>query len=157
MEIKTNVMRILDKNKIQYKVYDYSKEEFKNAKIIADILGCDPEQEFKTLVTIGKTKEHYVFVVPSNHELDLKKAAKTVNEKNIEMISFKDLLSTTGYIHGGCSPLGMKKQFKTVINDSASNFETIIFSAGKVGYSLEVAVSELPKVLDFKLVDIIKK
>ncbi len=156
MENKTNVMRILDKAKVAYRVYDYHDKEFTTADNIAVLLGLEPEQEFKTLVTVGKSKDFYVFVVPSNHELDLKKAAKVVNEKNLEMIPFKDLLGVTGYIHGGCSPIGLKKPYQVVINDSAKNFDTIVFSAGKVGYSVEVKNSDLPKVLKYTYNDIIK-
>lgn len=157
MENKTNVMRIFDKAKINYRVYDYHDKEFTNATNIAVMLGLEPEQEFKTLVTIGKSKNFYVFVVPSNHELDLKKAAKVVNEKNLEMIAFKDLLNVTGYIHGGCSPIGLKKPYQVVINDSAQKFDTIVFSAGKIGYSVEVKNSDLPKVLKYTYNDIIKE
>lgn len=156
MENKTNVMRILDKAKINYKVIDYSNLVFTNANDMAIMLHLNPLQEFKTLITIGKTKNHYVFVIPSCKELDLKKAAKSVNEKNIEMIPFKDLLDVTGYIHGGCSPIGLKKPFKTVINKNALDFDTIIFSAGKIGYSVEVANKDLPKVIMYKYEDIIK-
>jgi Cys-tRNA(Pro)/Cys-tRNA(Cys) deacylase len=156
MENKTNVMRILDKAKIEYKVIDYHDKVFTNANNIAVELGLNPEQEFKTLVTIGKSKNYYVFVVPSSHELDLKKAAKVVDEKNLEMIPFKDLLSVTGYIHGGCSPIGLKKPYTITINKTATNFETIIFSAGKVGYSVEVKNSDLPKVIKYSYADIIK-
>jgi len=157
MENKTNVMRIFDKAKINYRVYDYHDKEFTNATNIAVMLGLEPEQEFKTLVTVGKSKNFFVFVVPSNHELDLKKAAKIVNEKNLEMIAFKDLLNVTGYIHGGCSPIGLKKPYQVVINDSAQKFDTIVFSAGKIGYSVEVKNSDLPKVLKYTYNDIIKE
>lgn len=156
MEYKTNVMRILDKAKIQYKVIDYHDKVFTDANNIALELGLNPEQEFKTLVTIGKSKEYYVFVIPSNHELDLKKAAMFVGEKNLEMIAFKDLLMVTGYIHGGCSPIGLKKPFTITINKSAINFETIIFSAGRVGYSVEVKNIDLPKVIKYSYEDIVK-
>jgi len=156
MENKTNVMRILDKANINYKVFDYHDKTFTNANDIAKVLGLNPEQEFKTLVVQGKSKEYYVFVVPGNHELDLKKAAKSVEEKSVEMIPFKDLLNVTGYIHGGCSPIGLKKAFKITINKSALNFDTIIFSAGKVGYSLEIKNSDLNKVINFKYDDITK-
>jgi len=110
---------------------------------------------FKTLVTVGKSKNNYVFVIPVEKELNLKKAAKIVGEKSIDMLKSKDLLSLTGYIHGGCSPIGMKKFFKTVIDISAEDYDTIIFSAGKIGYQVEMSLSELSKVIRFTTADII--
>lgn len=157
MEYKTNVMRILDKNKINYKHYEYVNTNAISGMEVASILNQNPNQVFKTLVTISKSKKYYVFVIPVNKELDLKKAASSVNEKNIEMIKSKDLLTITGYIHGGCSPIGMKKNFTTVINDTANNFETIIFSAGKIGYQIELSLSDLHKVIDFELNDLVIK
>ncbi len=146
-EIKTNVMRILDKAKIKYKYYDYSKTELTNGNEIADFLEEDPNKVFKTLVTQGsKTKEIYVFMVPVNKELNLKRAASAVGEKSVQMIPQKDLLKTTGYVHGGCSPIGMKKQYKTTVHLTALNFDTIIFSAGKVGYQVEISYKDLLKV-----------
>ena len=111
---------------------------------------------FKTLVTVGKSKEHYVFVVPANKELDLKKAAKVAKEKSIEMIHQKELLPLTGYIHGGCSPIGMKKQFKTFIHKTANDYDTIYFSAGRVGNQVELPLSSLQKVIPVEVADIIK-
>ena len=157
MEYKTNVMLILDKNKINYKHYEYVYTNAISGMEVASILNQNPNQVFKTLVTISKSKKYYVFVIPVNKELDLKKAASSVNEKNIEMIKSKDLLTITGYIHGGCSPIGMKKNFTTVINDTANNFETIIFSAGKIGYQIELSLSDLHKVIDFELNDLVIK
>lgn len=146
-EIKTNVMRILDKAKIKYKYYDYSKTGLTNGNEIADFLEEDPNKVFKTLVTQGsKTKEIYVFMVPVNKELNLKRAASAVGEKSVQMIPQKDLLKTTGYVHGGCSPIGMKKQYKTTVHLTALNFDTIIFSAGKVGYQVEISYKDLLKV-----------
>ena len=154
-EIKTNVMRILDKAKIEYKHYDYSKTGSTSGTEIAEILGQNPDKVFKTLVTFGsKTKEHYVFMLPVNKELNLKKAAQAVGEKSIEMIPQKDLLKTAGYIHGGCSPIGMKKQFTTTVHITAKDFETIIFSAGKVGYQVEISLNNLAKVCPLKTADI---
>ena len=118
---------------------------------MATVLNEDPNQVFKTLVTVGSNKNYYVFLVPVNRELDLKKAASSVNEKSIEMLKSKDLLPLTGYIHGGCSPIGMKKQFKTVVDKSADNFETIIFSGGKIGYQIEMTLEDLGKVITFDL------
>ena len=154
MEYKTNVMRILDKNKITYNSYSYVNTTAISGMEVATLLNQDPNHVFKTLVTIGHSKNYYVFVIPVNMELDLKKAARSVGEKNIEMIKSKDLLSITGYIHGGCSPIGMKKKFTTVINDTAILFDTIIFSAGKIGYQVELSLDSLSKVIDYKLDDL---
>ena len=153
---KTNVMRILDQKKVKYESHYYADTDAISGIDVANALGQNPNQVFKTLVTIGKTKENYVFLVPVSQELDLKKAANAVKEKNIEMIKSKELLPLTGYIHGGCSPIGMKKQFKTVIDVSAQNFQTIIFSGGKIGYQVEVSLDDLKRVIAFDLKDIIK-
>ena len=151
---KTNVMRILDQKKINYNSYDYTETNAVSGMEVATSLNEDPNKVFKTLVTVAKSKINYVFVVPVNKELDLKKAAKSVGEKSIEMIKSKELLPLTGYIHGGCSPIGMKKQFKTVIDKSASNFETFIFSGGKIGYQVEATLDDLKKVINYSLEDI---
>jgi len=155
MEDKTNVMRTLDKMKIEYKSYNYTDTDAISGVEVANTLNLDPAQVFKTLVTTGKSKKFYVFVIPVAEELDLKKAADSVNEKSIEMIKSKDLLSVTGYIHGGCSPIGMKKSFVTKIDNSARNFSTIIFSAGKIGYQIELSIEELKKVIQFDLSDLV--
>lgn len=151
---KTNVMRILEQNKVQYKSHCYTNTNAISGMEVANVLNQDANQVFKTLVTVGNSKNHYVFLVPVNKELNLKKAAKAVNEKSIEMIKSKDLLNLTGYIHGGCSPIGMKKQFKTTIDLSAKNFNTIIFSGGKIGYQVEISLNELKKIIIFELNDI---
>lgn len=151
---KTNVMRILDQKKINYNSYDYTETNAVSGMEVATSLNEDPNKVFKTLVTVAKSKINYVFVVPVNRELDLKKAAKAVGEKSVEMIKSKELLPLTGYIHGGCSPIGMKKLFKTVIDKSATNFETFIFSGGKIGYQVEVTLGDLKKVIDYSLEDI---
>ena len=151
MEEKTNVMRILDKKKVKYNKYSYVDTDAVSGVEVAKVLNQDPNQVFKTLVTIGKSKKYYVFVIPVERELDLKKAAKCVGEKSIEMIKSKELLPITGYIHGGCSPIGMKKNFVTTIDESAKNFETIIFSAGKIGYQVEMSLESLGKVIRFEL------
>lgn len=155
MEDKTNVMRILDKMKIEYKSYSYAHTGAVSGMEVAEALGLNPEQVFKTLVTAGKSQKYYVFVIPVAKELNLKKAADSVGEKSIEMIKAKDLLPVTGYIHGGCSPIGMKKSFVTKIDAFASNFSTIIFSAGKIGYQVEMSLEELKKVIKFDLADIV--
>ena len=154
MEYKTNVMRLLDKHKINYKHYSYADTEAVSGLEVANVLNQNPKQVFKTLVTEGKSKKYYVFMLPVEHELDLKKAAHAVGEKSIEMIKTKELLPLTGYIHGGCSPLGMKKSFTTAIDKSAKDFDTIIFSAGKIGYQVEMSLDELSKLIKFQLKDI---
>lgn len=147
MDNKTNVMRILDRFKINYNHYTYANTDAISGIEVATVLGQNPKQVFKTLVTIAKSKKHYVFMIPVAKELDLKMAAHSVGEKSIEMLKSKELLPLTGYIHGGCSPIGMKKPFTTVIDFSAQDFETIIFSAGKIGYQVEMNPNELSKIL----------
>lgn len=151
---KTNVMRILDQHKIEYKSHCYEGTNAISGMEVASVLNEDPNKTFKTLVTISNTKKNYVFLVPVNSELNLKKAATCVNEKSIEMVKSSELLGLTGYIHGGCSPIGMKKQFKTVIDESAKNYDTIMFSAGKIGYQVELSLSDLSKVIRYELHDI---
>lgn len=151
---KTNVMRILDQKKISYESHNYLETGAVSGLDVVKALGQDPDRAFKTLVTVGKSKEHYVFVVPVSKELNLKKAAQSVGEKSIEMIKSKELLPLTGYVHGGCSPIGMKKQFTTTIDQSAERFERIMFSAGKIGYQVEVGLEDLAKVIRFQLVEI---
>lgn len=153
---KTNAMRILDKNKISYKVNYYECDEFIDGVHIADMLGQPYDSTFKTLVTVGKTKEHYVYAIPIDRELDLKKAAKAVGEKNVEMIHVKDIQSVTGYIRGGCTPIAMKKQFKTVLDESILNFSEIILSGGAIGVQLFLNPQDLIKVTGAKVADILK-
>lgn len=155
-EIKTNVMRILDGKKVFYQAYTYDTDVAISGTEVAKLLGQNPEQVFKTLVTVGKSKQYYVFVVPVVCELDLKKAAKAVGEKSIEMIKQKELLGLTGYVHGGCSPIGMKKFFPTTIHPSAKDFDSIIFSAGKIGYQVQVSLEDLKKVIKYQLEDIVE-
>lgn len=151
---KTNVMRILDQKKVPYKHYCYADTAAVSGVEVAAVLGQDPAQVFKTLVTESGRQGHYVFVIPVGEELDLKKAAKAVGEKSVSMLKSKELLPLTGYIHGGCSPIGMKKQFITVIDESAASQETIIFSAGKIGYQVEVTLADLAKVIRYSLADV---
>ena len=153
-EEKTNVMRILDQKKIPYGSHNYLETGAVIGLEVAAALGEDPDRAFKTLVTVGKSKEHYVFVVPVSKELNLKKAAQCVGEKSIEMIKSKELLPLTGYVHGGCSPIGMKKQFVTTIDRSAEQFDKIMFSAGKIGYQVEVSLKDLGKVIRYQTADI---
>lgn len=152
---KTNVMRILDQKKIPYNSYCYADTDALSGVEVAAVLNQNPDRVFKTLVTVASSKSYYVFLVPVEKELDLKKAAKSVGEKSISMIKSKELLPLTGYIHGGCSPIGMKKQFVTTVHSSAADFETILFSAGKIGYQVELSINELKKAINFNLADII--
>jgi len=152
---KTNVMRVLDAKKIDYKSHCYVDTDAISGVEIAAVLAQNPDKVFKTLVTQGSSKNYFVFMVPVEKELDLKKAAKTVGEKSIAMIKSKELLPLTGYIHGGCSPIGMKKQFVTTIHNTASGFDTIIFSAGKIGYQVELPLESLEKVVKITSADII--
>ena len=145
--MKTNAMRILDAHKIHYEYFEYANDQSLTGEDIAKILNENPAKCFKTLITEGKPHEFYAFLVPVNKELDLKKAASSVNEKSVSMIPFKDLLKVTGYIHGGCSPLGMKKNYKVTIDESAKNFEDIYLSGGKVGLQLKVKLSDLIDVI----------
>lgn len=154
-EEKTNVMRALDQKKIKYNSYYYYDTDAVSGEEIVAVLGEDPRRVFKTLVTVGASGTHYVFLVPVGRELDLKKAARAVGEKNIVMIKSKELLPLTGYIHGGCSPIGMKKQFRTTIDITAERYETIYFSAGRIGYQVELSLDELRRVLRFELVDVV--
>ena len=151
---KTNVCRVLDSKKISYKVHTYEPDSTLTGEQIAGILNENVSSVFKTLVTQGKSGTYYVFVVPVAQELDLKKAAKAAGEKSIDMIKQKELLPLTGYIHGGCSPIGMKKQFKTFIHESASDLGKIYVSAGRVGAQIEVSPSDLISVTRSTLADI---
>ena len=154
-DVKTNVMRLLDKAQINYQSHCYADTDAVSGMEVANALKQDPAKVFKTLVTVGKTKEHYVFVIPVAEELNLKKAAAAVDEKAIELIKLKDLLPLTGYIHGGCSPIGMKKVFATVVDETAELFDTIIFSAGKIGYQVELNPTDLASVIKVKFADIV--
>lgn len=152
---KTNAIRHLEQKKLKFTTHNYVNTDAISGVDVAQVLNENPDIVFKTLVTVGKSNQNYVFLVPVAKELDLKKAASAVGEKNISMLKSKDLLPLTGYIHGGCSPIGMKKPFKTVIDASAQNYETIIFSGGKIGYQIEISLEELKKTLNFKLENII--
>ncbi len=151
---KTNVMRILEQKKVAYESHCYADTDALSGAEVAAALGQDPAQVFKTLVTVGSSKNYFVFLVPVLEELDLKKAARAVGEKSISMLKSKELLPLTGYIHGGCSPIGMKKQFTTTLHHTAADFGTIIFSAGKIGYQVELSLDALGKALRFTLADI---
>ena len=152
---KTNVMRILDTKKIEYSAYEYS-DTLTEGVLIAETLGEDERIVFKTLVTESDKKEHFVFVIPVAETLDLKAAAKVVGAKSIAMIKQKELLPLTGYIHGGCSPIGMKKFFKTTFHITANDFEGIVFSAGKIGCHVQLDIKDLSKVIRFGFADLVK-
>ncbi len=145
-EIKTNAMRILDRQKIPYQMIQYECEEFIDGMHSAELTGAPVEQSFKTLVAKGKSGQYYVFVLPIAKEVDLKKAARTVQEKSVEMIHVKDITAVTGYVRGGCSPIGMKKQFPTVVEQSAGQYEKIYVSGGRIGTTLILAPEDLLKV-----------
>ena len=147
-------MQIFEQKKADYKSHSYADTDAISGKEVAEALGENPDRVFKTLVTQGASKNYFVFMIPVLKELDLKKAAKAVGEKSISMIKAKDLLPLTGYIHGGCSPVGMKKLFKTTIHETAADFDTIYFSAGKIGYQVETNLDELKKIIPFELKDI---
>ena len=151
---KTNALRLLDASNIKYVVHEYDNN-LTNGQEIAKVVNRSEDEVFKTLVTVSNTKQHFVFVIPVNGTLNLKKAAKAVNVKSIEMIHQKELLPLTGYIHGGCSPIGMKKQFVTVINDTAQLFDVILVSAGKVGMNIEINPYELSHLVNATFNDII--
>ncbi len=150
---KTNVMRILEQKKIPYTPHTYDAAIVDGVSV-AQQIGKRTECVFKTLVTVANTGENFVFVIPVDQSLDLKKAARAVNVKSVALIKQKELLPLTGYIHGGCSPIGMKKQFKTVINESALNFETITVSAGRIGYQTELSPSILAELIGAGFADL---
>ena len=153
---KTNAMRMLDQAGIEYTEHVTDMAEGLSGVQIAELLNEPVDQVYKTLVTVGKTGEHYVFIIPVAAELDLKKAASTVGEKNIEMIKSKELLPLTGYIHGGCSPLGMKKFFRTTIDETAVLYDKIYVSGGRVGLQVELAFEDLQKLVEIGMADLTK-
>lgn len=157
MQDKTNAMRILDAKKISYEVHRYGDGKTAlSGTEVASILGLNSEKVFKTLVTVGASRAHYVFMIPVEAELDLKKAASAVKEKSVSMIPQKELLPLTGYVHGGCSPVGMKKAFPTVIHLTAESFDTIIFSGGRIGLQIEMPCASLSLAVKLEKADIIR-
>lgn len=145
-------MRILDQNHISYQIHTYDvSDDMIDGVSVAKKCGENPEQVFKTLVTVGNDKNHYVFVIPVAEKLDLKECAKAVGVKNVEMIPQKELLGLTGYIHGGCSPIGMKKKFETVFDETIILFDKIMVSGGRVGTQVEVNVEDLIRITDGKI------
>ena len=151
---KTNVMRLLDQHGVPYTPRDYSQTGAVSGADVARVLGLDPDAVFKTLVTAAPSGAHYVFMIPVERELDLRKAARAVGEKSVEMIRQKELLPLTGYIHGGCSPIGMKKPFPTVMDETAQLFAAVTFSAGKIGYQVELSPDSLRQLIPFTYADL---
>lgn len=154
LTVKTNALRILEAQKISYSLHDYRFTHKVSGSDVAEVLNEEPRRVFKTLVTIGKSGTHYVFIVSVDRELDLKKAAAFVQEKNIMMVKERELLPLTGYVHGGCSPIGMKKYFRTVLDQSALTYPTIYLSAGKIGLQIELKAADLAKVIKLETADI---
>lgn len=148
-------MRILDAAGVDHQIHVFEADGTMTGVEIARMLGEEPEHVFKTLVTIGKSKEHYVFMVPVAEELDLKKAAKAAGEKSIEMVKSRELFDLTGYVHGGCSSLGMKKFFTTFIDETCILFDTILFSGGRIGTQIEMSFDDLASVIDITPVDLV--
>lgn len=157
-KVKTNAMRILDSNKVNYKMlsYEAKKGEHIDGVEVAHQIKRDAREVYKTLVAQGSSKSIYVYVIPVNENLDLKKAAKVANEKNISLINVNDINKFTGYIRGGCSPIGMKKLYKTFVNESAKELSSIIVSAGKIGYQIELSPIDLQELIDCEFKDIVK-
>lgn len=156
-EVKTNAMRILENLKIPFEYYTYECQEFVDGVHVADMLGLSYEKVYKTLVTIGSSKNYFVFVIPIAEELDLKKAAKSVGEKNVEMIHVRDINSVTGYIRGGCTAIGMKKQFVTRVDCAAEKLEKIIVSGGRIGSKIELRPGDLLRAANAEYADIIRR
>ena len=154
---KTNAMRILERNKIPYETISYECDEFIDGLHTAEKTGTPVEQTFKTLVAQGKSKEYYVLVIPIAEEVDLKAAARILGEKSIEMIHVKDITKITGYVRGGCSPLGMKKLYPTIIQESAQQFDTIYVSGGRIGSTILVNPNALAQVVNAKFADFTEK
>lgn len=152
--VKTNAMRLLDKHKICYQTLSYEAKEAMDGILVASKIGRNKEEVFKTLVTRGQSKEIYVFVLPVAKELDLKKAAKVVKEKKIELIAVNEINQVTGYIRGGCSPIGMKKIYQTIIDESAKSLSSFIVSGGKIGLQLELCPSDLASVIPVGFADV---
>lgn len=155
-EVKTNAMRILDRNKISYDIINYECDEFIDGLHTAEKTGAPVEQSFKTLVMQGKSRQYYVFVIPIADEVDLKAAARAVSEKSVEMLPVKDITAVTGYVRGGCSPLGMKKQFPTILHETAASYDKIYISGGRIGTTIIVNPDELLRVIRGTYADVIR-
>ena len=156
-EVKTNAMRILDRNKITYEIIHYECDEFIDGLHTLEKTGAPAEQSFKTLVLQGKSGQYYVFVVPVADEIDLKAAAKCVGEKSVELLHVRDITAVTGYVRGGCSPLGMKKQFPTIIHASAASYPQIYISGGRIGDTIAVNPDDLLRTVRGQYADIIRR
>lgn len=156
-EVKTNAMRILDRMKISYTCHTYTCDEFTDGIQVADMLGLAHERVFKTLVTVAKSGSHYVFVIPIEEEIDFKKAARAVGEKSLEMLPLKDLTQITGYVRGGCTSIGMKKTFPTMIQESAESYDRIYVSGGRIGMQLCLAPTDLKKAAGAEFADVIRR
>ena len=156
-EQKTNAMRILDKNHISYTVNTYACDEFIDGVTVADRLGQPYDRSFKTLVAVGKSGGHYVFVLPIAEELDLKAAARAVGEKSVELIHVRELFALTGYVRGGCTAIGMKKPFPTVIHESVTGFDTVIISGGRIGAQIFLAPADLIRITRAAVADIVRR
>lgn len=154
-EVKTNAMRFLEKNRIPYEERTYECDEFIDGITVANALGQPLDETFKTLVAHGKSGSYYCFLIPVDKELDLKKAAKSVGEKSVELLHVKDLTAVTGYVRGGCTPIGMKKQFMTVVNDTAEALESFYISGGKIGVQIKVSPRSLVEAIRGRFEDIL--
>lgn len=154
-EVKTNAMRLLEKNKLDYSIHNYECDGFTDGITVAERVGQPVEKVFKTLVTQGKSNNYYVFAIPVSDELDLKKAARSVNEKSIVMIPVKDITTITGYVRGGCSPIGMKKQYRTIVHETALNFDSILFSGGRLGSQIEMNPDIMLKLIRAEYADVV--
>lgn len=154
-ELKTNAMRFLDKCRISYSVRTYECDEFIDGITVAEKLGQPPEKTFKTLVAKGKTGSHYCFLLPVALELDMKKAARSVGEKSVELLHVKDITSVTGYVRGGCTPIGMKKQFMTVVHNSAVELDSFYISGGRIGTQIELSPIKLVEAIHGKFEDVV--
>lgn len=153
--VKTNAIRLLEQKKAVFRVLSYEPAGALTGVEVAGVLGLDPRRVFKTLVTVGKSGANYVFVIPVAEELDLKKAAGAAGEKNIAMVKSKELLGLTGYVHGGCSPVGMKKLFPTFLDRRAEDFPAIVLSGGRIGTHIEISLSELRGAVPLQMADLI--
>ncbi len=155
-ELKTNAMRILDKNKVSYDIIQYECDTFIDGLHTAELTGAPVEQSLKTLVLQGKSGQYYVFVIPIAEEVDLKAAAKTVGEKSVELLPVKEITAVTGYVRGGCTPLGMKKPFPTVIQDGAADYDTVYISGGRIGMSISLNPADLVRVTHARCADVVR-
>ncbi len=155
-ELKTNAMRILDKNKVSYDIIQYECDAFIDGLHTAELTGAPVEQSFKTLVLQGKSGQYYVFVIPIAEEIDLKVSAKTVGEKSVELLPVKEITAVTGYVRGGCTPLGMKKQFPTVIQENAADYDTVYISGGRIGMSISLNPADLVRVTRARCADVVR-